>query len=85
MRLAANWLDTMAPHELLLEVKRQFVEVRGGGGPTWRSRVSLRNISLDQMQDYVDAVRAARAEAPPQQPVNRETRHGVGRMVEVAE
>lgn len=73
--IAADWQDRLKPVQLLTHAAAEFRKERGSAGPSWRSRVRLRGIPLDQMDEFVTAVRAARREAPVREPEERRTQH----------
>lgn len=72
--VAADWRQSLTPTELIARAAGQFRERRRGGA-SWRSRVRLRGIPLNRMDDFVDAVRAARRESPVLEVNERSTRH----------
>lgn len=72
--IAATWQDDLGPQELIGRVIDEFREHRGRRAG-WRSRVRLRDIPIDQLDEFVTAVRAARAESPIGEPVERKTEH----------
>ena len=77
--VAADWRESTTPAELVEMVVTRFREVRGGSGATWRSRVRLKGIPLEQMSEFVAAVRAARQESPIDHEDERRTAHFTSR------
>lgn len=75
VHLASDWRDRLAPSELMTQVVTEFRKQRGGPKGTWRTKVSLRDIPLGQMNEFVDAVRAARRESPMPEVTERRTQH----------